>query len=536
MTQGKDILFVNGTIYIDAERKATNLLVADGKVKAIDVDPAEHADAETVDLHGQTAYPGFMDSHVHLVAVAVVSCSGIVLNDLSNAKDIAKATAEGCAKLAPEIPGMGMGFMLADYDAWTLDDLAEIDKATGDRPVLLADQTGHSYIVNSAAMKLSGITDETPDPPGGSIVRQNGKATGMMRENAGYLVGNKAIFPFIPDDMVEGILLKFFRTWASLGYTSVLELMGGPLGRILKPELCRKMEADGTLPVRVNYALCFYDLDDIDELAKTAPDTDMVRSAGLKLFVDGAAGNGGAWTTFPNTLGGHGLYGVCADDSFGEKYNMFRIIEKADDVGLDVHCHVQGDEAIEVYLAAIEAVLKKKGALNSTHTFYHLGFPTDDQLARMAKLGDRVVAGVQPAMHWGFMKQTLVEFYGERGRVSFPYDKMKAAGIPIAFSSDFPSNRLEYSGPAANVATAVTGGGDPASHPPLTVKDCIVGFTTAGRAATRMSDMGALDVGYLADLVVFDKDFYTVPADQLSKDNPKVMSTWVGGRKMYEAH
>lgn len=528
-------LFTNGTIYIDAERKVKNLVENHGIVEAFDVDPAKYRDAEVVDLKGCTAYPGFMDSHVHLVAMAVVASGGIQLADVSKAEDIAKITAEACAKLPKGMPALGMGFMLKDYDAWTLDDLAKIDEATGDRPILLADQTGHSYLVNTAAMEKSGLTGETPDPPGGKIVRQNGKPTGMLRENAGYLVGNNAIFPFIPDDMIKEGLLKFFRLWASMGYTSILELMGGPLGRILKPELCKKLEQEGVLPLRVNYAICIYDLDDINSLGATAKDSELVRFAGLKLFVDGAAGNGGAWTTFANTLGGHGLYGVYTDDTYGEKYNINRIVEAADKKGLDLHYHVQGDKAVEVVLDAIEAVQKKRGRLNSAHTFYHLGFVNDEQIERMKKLGNHIIAGVQPAMHWGFMKGTLIDFYAERGRVSYPYKKLKDAGITLAFSSDFPSNRLEFCGPTANMNAILTGGGDPVDHPPLNMKDLIDGFTVCGRAATRMHDIGVLDVGYKADIVVYDKDLYSVSPEEFNKDNPKVMSTWIGGKKVFEA-
>ncbi len=522
----------SGTIYTDPARKVRNMVVKDGKVHALDVDPAMYKDAEVVDLGGGAAYPGFIDSHVHLVAMAVVAGSGIRLEGTSKAEDIARVAAEACARLPKGMPALGMGYMLKDYDAWTLDDLARIDEAIPDRAVLLADQTGHSYIANTVAMKQSGLTGDTADPPGGKIVRQNGSPTGMLRENAGYLVGNKAIFPFIPDAMIEDGLIKLFNTWASMGYTSILELMGGPMGRIFKPDLCKKLEREGTLPLRVNYAFTFFDADEIDALTDMEEDTGMVRFAGLKLFVDGAAGNGGAWTTFPNTLGGHGLFAVSHDDVYGEKYNIHRIVEKADERELDVHYHVQGDEAVEVVLRAIESVLEKKGSLNSVHTFYHLGFVTDGQIERMKKLGGHIVAGVQPAMHWGFMKQTLIDFYGEQGRVSYPYKKFKDAGIPLAYSSDYPSNRLPFCGPTANMEVALTGGGDPVSHPQLTMEDLIRGFTAGGRATVRMQDIGSLDVGCMADIVVFDKDLYAVPLHELSKDNPKVLSTWVGGRRV----
>jgi hypothetical protein len=95
-----------------------------------------------------------------------------------------------------------------------------------------------------------------------------------------------------------------------------------------------------------------------------------VHFAGLKLFVDGAAGQGGAWTSWPNTL------------------------------GLDMHYHVGGDKSIDAVLSAIEAVKAKKGSLTGKHTLYHLGLITDDQITRMKNLGSSVIAGVQPSLHW----------------------------------------------------------------------------------------------------------------------------------------
>ncbi len=82
------------------------------------------------------------------------------------------------------------------------------------------------------------------------------------------------------------------------------------------------------------------------------------------------------------------------------------------------------------------------------------------------------------------------------------------------------------------MAVSLTGGEDPVSHPPLCMEDLIRGFTVGSRATVCMQDTGVLDIGCKADIVVFDKDLYSVPVQELSEDNPKVLSTWVGGCKM----
>lgn len=192
-------LFVNGSIYIDADTKVSTLLVKNGVVAGIDVNPAAYPSAEIVDLNGAAAYPGFNDSHVHLVSMAVARSIMVPTGNETDPVKIAEIVGAQCRRVTPGTPVMAHGFVLQDYDNdWTLEDLEALDQATGpDCPVMIADQLGHSYIVNTAAMHLSGLDGSTPDPPGGKILKVGGKPTGMLRETAGAIVGNTAIFPLV---------------------------------------------------------------------------------------------------------------------------------------------------------------------------------------------------------------------------------------------------------------------------------------------------------------------------------------------------
>lgn len=526
-------LFINGSIYIDADTKVSNLLIKDGIVAGIDVNPAEYPNAEIVDLKGAAAYPGFNDSHVHLISMAVAGSILVPTGEETDPKKMSEIVGARCRQVAPGTPVMAHGFVLQDYDHdWTLADLEALDRATGpDCPVMIADQLGHSYIVNSAAMRLSGLDENTPDPPGGKIVKQNGKPTGMLRETAGAIVGNAAIFPLVQDSQVKPYAVMLMKKWASMGYTSTVELMGGPMGRTMRPELLRQLEREGLLPLRVNYAYTFFSLDDLEGYRDAGEDTEMVHFAGLKLFVDGAAGQGGAWTSWPNTLGNYGLNAVTTDDSYGEKYNIFRILEKSEALGLDMHYHVGGDKSIDAVLSAIEAVKAKKGSLTGKHTLYHLGLITDDQITRMKNLGSSVIAGVQPSLHWEAQKEETKFYYGDHAKGSYPYKKMRDAGITLAFSTDYASNTEALSWPTEIMRVALTGAGNP-DNAPLTMQDMIEGFTVGGFATTRESNVGTLHIGYKADIVVYEKDLYPVPPAELSKSNPRVLSTWVGGRRV----
>lgn len=526
-------LFVNGAIYIDADRRVKNLLIRNGIVAGINVDPARHRDAQRVDLRGAALYPGFNDSHVHLITMAVASSILVPTpGGMDDPLAIAEVVGAQCAGKEPGTPVMGHGFKLDDYNAWSLADLAQIDWLTGDQcPVMIADQLGHSYIVNSVAMRMSGIDEDTPDPPGGVIVRDKttGQATGMLRETAGAIVGNAAIFSRVPDEAAKPHAIRFLNLWASMGYTSIVDLMGGPMGRTMKPELCRKLDREGLLPLRINYAYTVFKLSEIRKLKKVQ--SPRVHFAGLKLFVDGAAGHGGAWTSWENTQGNHGLYTVCTnDEEYGREYNIFRMLNRSEQLGLDMHYHVGGDLAIDAVLSAIEAVQRKNGQLRGKHTLYHLGLITDKQIARMSALGESVIAGVQPSLHWEFQKDETAFYYGEHAKGAYPYRKMRDAGVTLAFSTDFASNQLALCWPTEIMRVALTGAGDPDANPPLTMRDLIEGFTAGGYATTREARVGRLYPGYKADLVIYEKDLYDVVPEELSKDNPKVLATWVGGR------
>ncbi|NPV86896.1 MAG: amidohydrolase family protein [Anaerolineae bacterium] len=532
-SKSKWTLFVNGTIYIDADKKVGNLLVKDGVVAGFDVNPQKYRNAEIVDLNGAVAYPGFIDSHVHLISMAVAGSILVPTGGETDPTKIAAIVGDRCKQVAKGTPVMAHGFVLQNYDTdWGLDDLENLDATTGpDCPVMIADQLGHSYIVNSAAMRLSNLDGSTADPPGGKIVKHDGKPTGMLRETAGAIVGNIAIFPRVQDSQVKPLAIGLMKKWAAMGYTSVVDLMGGPMGRTMKTALCRELEREGSLPLRVYYAYTFFNLDDMEDYRTAGEDTEFVRFSGLKLFIDGAAGQGGAWTSWANTLGDHGLNAVAADDSYGEKYNIFRILEKSEELGLDMHYHVGGDKGIDAVLSAIEAVKAKKGSLKGTHTLYHLGLITDDEILRMKKLGPNVIAGVQPSLHWEFQRPQTEYYYGDHAKGSYPYSKMRDAGITLAFSTDYASNLEKLSWPTEIMRVALTGGGNP-DNQPLTMRDMIEGFTVGGFATTRETKAGKLHVGYKADLVVYEKDLYLIPPEELSKDNPRVLSTWIGGQKI----
>lgn len=526
-------IFYNGTIYTDGNNTTNSLLVHEGVVQGLGIDPTEVPDATRIDLNGNFAYPGFHDSHVHLVEAGYGFSSGCFLYGATDADAICARVKPIADKLPPDEPMFGGGFSLENYNNWSLQDKNKLDQITGDRPVFLGDQLGHNAIVNSAALKLANISAQTTSPPGGVIICEDGVPTGMLRESAMTLVGN-VLFDKFSENTIEAVSKQFFDTWASYGYTSIDDLSGFSGGRMLRPDMLRKMEKDGNLSVRVNYLYTLFSLDEIDEaLQYLGNDTPMVRYIGLKIFVDGAYAAGQAWTIWENREGTHGLSYVYRNDDHGIAYNLSRIIERAEELGLNVHYHVQGEEAIEAVLTPLEEMYNRNHRLNGTHTLIHLAFVTDDQIQRISQFNGKVVMTVQPAF-W-YVESDLTRYYGDRYYSAYPLRKLFDSGVPVGISTDFGVSPLAESPPTAIMNISLHGSENPTVIPPLTREDVIRGLTTGSAATTPFTDVGRLTEGYDADMVVYDKDLFFVPPEALTNTTPKVVATYIRGKEIYDS-
>lgn len=206
------------------------------------------------------------------------------------------------------------------------------------------------------------------------------------------------------------------------------------------------------------------------------------------------------------------------------------IVEKVEEYGMNMHYHVQGDLAIKAVLVALDKVEAKKGELTGVHTLIHMAFPNDELIEKIKKFKGHVVITVQPAF-WSVENDTAY-YYGSHNTKAYPIKQLIDSGISVGISTDFAVSPPEYSPATMVISVAVTGGGDPEMHLPLSVREVVRGFTIGSTATTSRNDTGVLYPGYKADIVVYDQDLYSVPLDKFSKDNPEFLATYVGGRQM----
>lgn len=531
--ENKYQIFHNGNIYINADEKVNNLLVKNGTVEGYNIDFFTYPDAEFIDLQGQSAYPGFNDSHVHLMETSPFFVLGINMTNCFDADCMAEAIKK---RVDPTISNqllVGVGFSLEDYDKWNLQDLKKIDDAAGDNFVFLGDKLGHNVLVNTKTLKLCGIIDTAEAPLGGRIVAEDGVLTGMLRESATALAGN-VIFKMIGKDVIKNTSLNMFNRWASIGYTGIVDLMGSVAGRLMTPEIAIELEQEGKLPIRMMYCYTFYDLNEIDSAVKYKNpeyNTDMVRFIGGKLFVDGAYAAGQAWTSWENKQGNNGLYYVYPSDKYGEKYNLNRMVQKLEDNNLNCHYHIQGDQGIENLLNALDSVKAKNGEIKGIHTIIHCAFPTETQIQRMKGFNGKVVLTMQPGF-WE-VEDSLEYYYGDKNYEAYPVKELIEAGLSVGFSTDFTVSPIDYTPVTKVIGVSTTGGGKPEHHTPLSIRDMVHGFSYGSYATTGATDLGKLEIGYKADMVVYDNDLYQIKASDFTKDYPKVTSIWIGGRLTY---
>ncbi|HQR84474.1 MAG: hypothetical protein B7Y05_03610 [Polynucleobacter sp. 24-46-87] len=527
-------IFINGDIYIDSENKVQNIFIENDQVKAHDVDVSAFPNANVVDLKGKAIFPGFMDTHCHLLE------TGFVLNVGVNLREVKNSTSEIASKLRDKIAEsqkgetiLGVGFEMDDYTKWSLKDLAMIDAVSPDNPVMLVDMSGHNLLLNTAGMRFCNITDENfKDNIGGSSNRENGHLTGMFREKSQQKPADEIFAKFGHEDLAKEGARKLIDYWASMGYTSIVDLMGAIGFRLHKPDIFYALEKENRLKMRVNWCYTLFDVDGVDEAALLkGKDTDLVRFYGGKIFVDGAYAGGEPWTTWEHSNGGFGLQQVYTDDSVGEKYNLNRIVLRAEELSLNMHYHTQGDRAIQAVLDALEYTKNKLGSIKQTHTLAHVAFLTPEQMKLIANYGGRVVVTVQPA--FCKIEDNLTQFFAGHTNEAYQIKKMFDSGVTVGMSTDFSVSPIDMVSPAVIMGVGMSGAGNPEVYQSLSMDEMIRGFTELNSKVCAHSDVGDLHVGKKADFLVVDKSFYGLTAKELQNSPPKTLETWVSGVKRF---
>ncbi|MEW6305728.1 MAG: amidohydrolase [Verrucomicrobiota bacterium] len=479
-----------------------------------------------VDARGQLLVPGFNDAHVHFIS-AGAQLSGVDLRDAASPKEFA----ERIGKFAAKLPrGRWITGGDWDHERWPggpLPTREMIDAVTADVPVLVSRLDGHMALANSVALKLGGVTRNTPDPPGGLIVRdpKTGEPTGILKDAALSLVSRK-IPPMSRAEKLDAARAATAHA-AKLGVTSVQDMSAGADVGVYQ-ELAER----GELKTRIN---AISPLPAWERLANTGVragfGNDLLRVGGLKGFSDGSLGSSTAWFFEPYVNASEN-FGLPSDELLANGSGaMLENVRRADRAGLQVMIHAIGNRANDAVLSIYEQVAREHGARDRRFRIEHAQHLRLQDIPRFASGG--VVASMQPYHVADDGRWAEKRIAGERLKGTYAFRALLDAGVVLAFGSDWNVAPLD---PLQGIAAAVTrrtlDGKHPAGWIPeqkISVEEAVRAYS-AGSAYAEFQEKvkGTLAPGMLADLVMLDRDIFSIPAAEIEK--ARVVLTVVDGK------
>ncbi|MDP3892536.1 amidohydrolase, partial [Nocardioides sp.] len=421
---------------------------------------------------------------------------------------------------------------------------ADLDRVVPDRPVFLPNRDHHGAWVNSRALRLAGISRETPDPPHGRLERDaDGHPNGTLHEAAMHLVARH--LPATTDDEYDAALLAGQAYLHSLGVTGWQDaIVGDYAGMDDAGPTYLRAATRGTLTADVVGAL-WWDRDrgpdQVPSLLarREAYSHGRFRATSVKIMQDGVAENGTAALTAPY-LDRCGHPTDHAGGSFVDPVVLREAVTRLDAEGFQVHVHAIGDRGVREALDAFE-VLGASRTRAGRHHVAHVQLVHPDDRPRFARLG--VAANLQ--MLWACLDDQMVDltlpFLGpERARWQYPFGALGRSGARLVGGSDWPVTTAD---PLAAIHVGVNRwalgeegrAGTEAFLPEqaLTAEAAFAAYTSGSAWVNHRDDAGLIAPGMVADLAVLDRDPFRGPAGEIGAS--EVVSTWVGGVPVYEA-
>jgi len=527
-----DIVFHGGPIYtLDRARPVAEALLVRGERilaagSAADVRMAAEPGYEAVPLRGRAVIPGLADAHIHLLWTG----EGLRQVDLDGAASLDEALGK-VRRHAEQLPhdawvrGQGWNHALWGY-RWP--SAQQLDRVTGGRPAILSRKDRHSSWVNTRALELAGIDGRSPDPDGGTIVRdEQGQPTGILLERASELVF--AVLPQSDEDEARLAVRDVIAACNARGVTSIhAPDEPAAFGAV------QQLRERGELKARYLYHLPFRQLDEyIAHGVRSGLGDEWVRIGSVKIFSDGALGSRTCRMLAPFRGYNDSGMAMLPDEA------LFEAVLRAKLHGIAVAIHAIGDAANRAALDAIAAArseLRRRGITPPAlpDRIEHAQHLDAADVGRFGRLG--VVASMQP-IHATADREMAERLLGpERAALSYAWRPIAAGGADLAFGSDAPVETLD---PWAGIHAAVTRQGQDGAphggwHPELslTLQAALEAYTVGPAVASGEAALkGRLAPGMLADLAVLAQDPFKLEPGELGRI--EVESTWVGGRDVY---
>jgi predicted amidohydrolase YtcJ len=460
-----------------------------------------------IDLDGRLATPGLNDAHMHLlpygVAMTQVDLRPKTAPTLQALLDALSARAAQTPK-GDWVIGRGYDHFELDVKRHPLRE--ELDIACPDNPVLITRTDGHISVANSAALALAGLDENSAQPEGGHMEKQNGRLTGLLAENARFPVQQQ--IPTPDEATLVDAIERGGRDLLSYGITSCMDAAVGMYCGWVEMTAYQRAHREGRLPLRV-YACIIGDKErNILPQAKgagmvTGGGDDRLRLGPVKFFTDGSFGGRTAAMFDPYKGGDADDTGIlCLTDD--EVMTMAHDIHAA---GYSLAIHAIGDRAIEQILVAMEAALDAMPDPDRRHRIEHCGWLTTGQMDRMAAA--HILPAPQPAFNYWFGDLYLSLIDEERAAGSYPMRTWMEKGLHPSASTDCPVCEIDPFPCLYGMVTRRTNRGTQLGpEQALSVEEALHAYTWASAYGSKEEAIkGRLVPGQLADVAVFSQDF-----------------------------
>ena len=502
--------------------------IADGKILAVGDSAAiaryVGSRTEVLRAAGGLVMPGFADGHTHFIDGGF-QLAWVNLRDAATPQEFVRRIKEYAAHLEPGEWVLGGDW---DHTLWRGAPLPHhdwVDSVTPNNPVYVYRLDGHMALANAAAMRVAKITRATRDPVGGEIPRDaRGEPIGIFKDNAGNLI--EAAIPASSAEQQDSALARALAHAASLGVTAT----GNMSASWANLAAYKRMERAGRMTLRVSLYLPIDDWHTVaDSVRRHGAGDDWVRIGGVKGYMDGSAGSRTAFffEPFSDSAGYRGLMRQPESD-------MRAWVGAADSAGLQIAVHAIGDRANAIILAIYDSVARAHGARDRRFRVEHAQHLRPQDIPRFGRLG--VIPSMQPYHAIDDGRWVERRIGPVRIKTTYAFRTLLDTGAKLAFGSDWTVAPLD---PITGVYAAVTrrtlDGKNPGGWVPeqkVTLAEALRAYTAGNAFATfNEKKWGVLAPGYYADVVVLDRNLFTLPADSL--DQARVRCTIVGGKVVY---
>lgn len=516
MSESPDLIVHNALVYTvnPAQPAAQAVAMRKHRILAVGFDDEVLALAgpqtQLIDAGGHLVLPGLCDAHIHFGEWCLMQ-NEVQLADTQHKADMLQRIADRAMTTPPGAWLVGRGWNESRWGETSFPTAADLDRVTGpDRPALFYRSDMHCAVVNSAALRLAGISAATPNPAGGVIERnEQGQPTGVLKELASALVSD-LIPPASPEEF-DALLRTGIDLLHRLGITAIHDQRikdqdDGPRSLASFQRLRRA----GALTLRVACNVAAHQLDHVAALGlQTNFGDDYLRLSHVKVFSDGSLGSRTAWMLEP-------FVKAQADEPDNRGVvvtppeQMAREFRAAVELGFPISVHAIGDRANRVVLDIFEELADSGLQPSVPHRMEHVQIMHRDDLARLAQLG--ITASVQP-IHATDDMDTADLLLGARAANIYNFRSLLDAGTRLAFGSDAP---VADANPFLGIHAAVCrqrvermAQGPWQEGERIDLAATIRAYTLgAAEAAGWERTIGSIAPGKRADLIVLDRDLF----------------------------